>query len=211
MSGGLFITFEGGDGAGKSAQISLLSDHLTGQGRSVVPLREPGGTKAGDMIRSILLSGDTGDIDPVTELLLFSAARREIVSTIIAPALEEGKIVLCDRFYDSTMAYQGFGRKVDLKLIETVTKTVCDDITPDRTIFLDLPVEEGLNRAEARLSEDGTGEGRFENERLEFHQRVRQGFLAIAKEEPERIKTVDATGSIEEVFDRVKGALEDIL
>ena len=211
MSRGLFITFEGGDGCGKSTQLMLTEEWIKDQGRNVVMLREPGGTKAGDMIRSILLSDDTGDLDPMTELLLFSAARRELFATVIAPALEEGKVILCDRFYDSTLAYQGYGRGMDLSFIETVTKTVCDATIPNRTILLDLPVEEGLKRAEARLSEDNSGEGRFEKETLDFHHRVREGFLAIAKQEPERVKTIGASGTVEEVFAQIKNAIKGIL
>ena len=189
----------------------LTEEWLKDQGRNVVMLREPGGTKAGDMIRSILLSDDTGDLDPMTELLLFSAARRELLATVIAPALEEGKVILCDRFFDSTLAYQGYGRGVDHLFIEMVSNFICGDTTPTKTIFLDLPVEEGLKRANARLSIDGSSEGRFEKETLDFHHRVREGFLAIAKQEPERVKTIGASGTVEEVFAQIKNAIKGIL
>lgn len=211
VSNSLFITFEGGEGCGKSTQIAILASKLKEMGRDVVSLREPGGTKAGDMIRSILLSDETGALDPITELLLFTAARREIVTTVIKPALDSEAVVLCDRFADSTLAYQGYGRGVDKAFIANCAATACGDVWPDRTIFFDLPPEKGLLRAGARLTEDQSGEGRFEEEALEFHKKVRDGFMKIAEDNPGRVKTVDARGAIEDVAAKVFEAVSDIL
>jgi len=206
---GSFIVFEGCEGSGKSTQIRLLAERLESMGYSVVTTREPGGTPAGSAIRQILLSPETGALDPMTELLLFLSARRELVKNVVVPALEKGEIVLCDRFSDSTMAYQGYGRGLDKKFVSDLNSTVLEGLKPDRVVVLDLPVEEGLGRANGRMMGEGRGEARFEDEDIEFHKRVRDGFLKIAAAEPDRIKVVDAASAIGEVSANVFKAIED--
>lgn len=209
---GVFITFEGIEGSGKSTQIKLLADRLESIGKDVLVTREPGGTPKGTMIRKILLNPETGVLDPMTELLLFSAARRELVATVLYPALKLGAVVLCDRFADSTMAYQGYGRGMNRDLIRGLNKTVCGGIWPIRTIVLDLPVEAGLVRANRRFATAGLAESRFENERLDFHERVRRGFLALAEAEPARFAVINGASPKEEVreniWDAVKGMFD---
>ena len=208
---GMFITFEGVEGCGKTTQMSLAADRLRAMGHTVETTREPGGTPAGAAVRKILLSPDTGDLDPMTELLLFSAARRELITRVIRPALETGAIVLCDRFADSTTAYQGYGRGLDMELIRKITETTLDGLWPDLTIVLDVPAEEGLKRANGRMEKEGRGEARFENEDVEFHRRVRQGFLDIAKREPGRVKVVDSTRPLEAVSEATLWIMKETL
>jgi len=207
----MFITFEGIEGCGKTTQIALLAGKLSAAGADVVSTHEPGGTRAGTVIRKILLQSESGPLNPVTELLLFSASRSQLVSSVIMPALLEGKVVLCDRFYDSTRAYQGHGRGLDLEMIRQAIDIATGGLTPDRTILLDMPAEAGLDRAMTRLMKERTDEARFEEEGLKFHRLVREGFLSIAAQEPERVRIVDASGSVEEVHLRVMAALQDIL
>ncbi|VAX23626.1 Thymidylate kinase [hydrothermal vent metagenome] len=207
MSKGGFITFEGTEGCGKSVQIWTLAEKLRSEGHDVILTREPGGTETGTDIRKILLRPETGHIDPVTELLLFSAARREIVTQIIAPAIKKGSIVLCDRFADSTVAYQGSARGMDLTLIDEMIRLACGDVWPDMTLILDLPVEEGLKRADKRIEGEGTCEARFEAESLAFHHKVREGFMKIAEKDPARVKLINAVGTIDEVHVRVYKAV----
>ncbi|MDH5637029.1 MAG: dTMP kinase, partial [Nitrospinota bacterium] len=176
----MFITFEGIEGCGKTTQIRLLCDKLSASGADVVTTHEPGGTHAGTEIRKILLRSGSGPMDPVTELLLFSAARSELVDAVIMPAILQGKLVLCDRFYDSTLAYQGHARGVDMEVVRTVTQIATGGLAPDRTIVLDLPVETGLDRAMARMMTVKNPEARFEEEGIRFHNLVRDGFLTIA-------------------------------
>ncbi|VAX20129.1 Thymidylate kinase [hydrothermal vent metagenome] len=209
--GRLFITFEGIEGAGKSTQIALLKDRLEAGGHEVVVTREPGGTWVGAQIRKIALDSSTGELNPVTELFLFSAARSELVSTVIKPALTGGKIVLCDRFTDSSLAYQGYGRRVEKKIIENVITLACGGVFPGLTILLDLPVEKGLKRSRDRLSKEKSNEGRFERENQEFHERVRAGFLEIAAACPERVKVIEATGSPEVISKKVWGIIEKVI
>ncbi|MBI4665486.1 MAG: dTMP kinase [Nitrospinae bacterium] len=208
---GVFITFEGIEGSGKSTQINLLADRLRADGWQVVVTREPGGTPAGQALRKILLDPATGSLDSLTELLLFSAARRELVSKIIAPAVSAGQIVLCDRFADSTVAYQGYGRGMDISSIKSITQMVCGDAWPDKTIILDLPVEDGLKRASARFAVEGHAEARFEYEGVKFHIRVREGFQKIAQAEPERVTLIGATGDVEDVALSVYESVKRIL
>ncbi len=183
---GFFVTFEGGDGAGKTTQIERAKSWFEERGRSVVTLREPGGCPLGERVRPLLLD-PVFDHDPFTELLLFSAARRSLVETVIFPALADGKVVLCDRFADSTVAYQGYGRGIDRLFIDSLNKRVCSDAWPHLTLLLDLPVTVGRERAGRR----GVGD-RFEREEEAFHQRVRDGFLAIAAADPDRMVIVNA-------------------
>ncbi|MBI5814528.1 MAG: dTMP kinase [Nitrospinae bacterium] len=213
--GGVFITFEGVEGCGKSTQLTMLGKTLEARGHRVLLTREPGGlpgqSPAGEAVRRILLDPATGALDPMTELLLFSAVRRELVTKVIAPALEKGMVVICDRFADSTMAYQGFGRGMDKDMINDMNRKVCGAVWPSRTVLLDMPVELGLERANGRMKSEGRGEARFEDEKLEFHKRVRGGFLSIAENEPQRVRAVDASRSVEDVAASVTGAVADVL
>jgi dTMP kinase len=192
---GRFITLEGGEGAGKSTQISLLAAHLRTLGIEVVETREPGGAPGAERIRELLIDGPTDRWDGVTEALLHFAARREHVGRTILPALERGAWVVCDRFADSTRAYQGYGLGVAKEVIETLYRQTVGSLKPDLTVILDLPVEEGLRRAGQRR----TGGTRYERMDAAFHMRMRDGFLEIARAEPERCAVIDATGSIETV------------
>ncbi len=192
---GFFITFEGPEGAGKSSQIKLLETALSGQGFTVVTTREPGGTPLAEQIRDVVKHYNGPEtVLPETELLLFAAARAQHVRQVILPALAAGKVVLCDRFCDSTEAYQGAGRALDLDFLRTLNRFAAAGRMPDLTILLDLPPEIGLARAQSRGLAQGGGSGdRLEAERLDFHRRVRDAYLAIARREPERVRIFDAT------------------
>ena len=205
-----FITFEGCDGTGKSTQIKLLESHLRAQRRSCVITREPGGTNLGRHIRRFLLEVGNQPIDSPTELFLYLADRAQHVQEIIIPALAQGKMVLCDRHTDSTMAYQGYGRGIDLELLRRLNNMASYDRRPDLTFLLDCPVHIGLSRTAERNSRaPGTHvEDRFEKEKLEFHEKVRQGFLEIASAEPGRISVIDASGTIEEVSDTIRAIID---
>lgn len=196
---GRFITLEGGEGAGKSTQIAGLAKRLEAAGIGVIATREPGGAPGADTIRSILVSGDTDRWDPMSEALLNFAARREHLMRTIWPALERGHWVLSDRFADSTMAYQGYGHGIDRELIAALYRAAVGDFHPDMTIILDLPVTEGLRRANERNGAAGAGEDRYERMDVAFHERLRSGFLAIAAAEPERCVVIDAGGEPDKV------------
>ncbi len=187
----LFITFEGGEGAGKSVQANTLYQRLLKLAISAVLTYEPGGTPLGDEISRWLKWTNTG-IPPLTELLLFNASRSQLVDTVIKPNLKNGKIVICDRFADSTIAYQGYGRGLDLKVVKTVNNAASRGLKPDLTILLDMPVSEGLARKPKM-------QDRFEKENAAFHERVRDGYLKLVAKEPERWLVVDAGQSKEEV------------
>ncbi len=194
---GLFITFEGIEGSGKSTQIALLRAALQEMGHAVIQTREPGGCAIGDQIRSILLHPENTALEPTAELLLYAAARAQHVTEIIRPALDSGKLVLCDRYTDATLAYQGDGRGLDQHLIAQLNKVASQATTPDLTILIDLQVETGLGRALSReIEQQDNSEGRFEREEMAFHQRVRDGYLTLAKAEPERFSIVDGGLSI---------------
>ncbi|MCF6178365.1 MAG: dTMP kinase [Geopsychrobacter sp.] len=195
-----FITFEGIEGSGKSTQITLLRDALKKSGYPVVETREPGGCPIADQIRSILLHPKNSNINATTELLLYAAARAQHVNDVIRPSLEQERLVLCDRYTDATYAYQGDGRNLDAKLIRQLNLVAAQGIFPDLTILIDLPVETGLGRAlsrEATLQDDS--EGRFERETIDFHKRVRDGYLNLAKQEPSRFVLVDGALAIEDL------------
>ena len=211
MAKGILITFEGMEGSGKTTHAALLADRLRGMGHDPLLTREPGGTPLGQRVREILLDPRTGELDPLTELLLFSAARRELVTQVTAPALAEGRIVLCDRYADSTRAYQGHGRGVDRDLIGRISSLVIAGATPARTLLFDLTPEEGLARAIGRNAREGGHETRFENEKLEFHRRVRDGFLAIARAEPNRVTVIDAAAPVERVQEAVVAAVAGVI
>jgi len=205
---GRFITFEGGEGSGKSTQLSRLAAYLDTQGISVVSTREPGGCPAAEDIRALLVTGETGRWDPLSEALLHYAARRAHFLETIAPALGDGRWVLSDRFADSTLAYQGYGHRLGRRAIETVAAAALGDqtsetIRPDLTLILDLPVAVGLARAGERA---GT-ETRYERLAVDFHERVRLGFLDIAKAEPERCVLIDAEGPPDAVERKVREAV----
>jgi len=205
---GRFITLEGGEGAGKSTQIVSLARRLEDSGIGVISTREPGGAPGADTIRSILVSGDVDRWDPMSEALLNFAARREHLIRTIWPALERGHWVLSDRFADSTMAYQGYGHGVDRDLIAALYRAAVGDFRPDLTIMLDLPVAEGLRRANLRNGETGGAEDRYERMDLAFHERLRAGFLEIAANERERCVVIDASATADEVAARIWRTVE---
>jgi dTMP kinase len=194
---GRFITFEGGEGVGKSTQIRLLAESLRKHTREVVTTREPGGTPLAEKLRHVVLSGQARYLGPLGEALLFSAARIDHLDRVIRPALARGAFVLCDRFADSTRVYQGAKGGVEPALLATLEKVTLAGCAPNLTLILDLPVEIGLARAGARRGEAAAD--RFEGEELTFHQGLRQGFLAIAAKEPERCAVIDAALPIEKV------------
>lgn len=196
---GRFITLEGGEGAGKSTQLRRLADTLAARGIDVVTTREPGGSPGAEEIRALLVSGETGRWGPVTEALLHTAARRDHLECTVWPALDAGRWVLCDRFLDSTMAYQGYGLGLGRDLIEGLQRTALGDFRPDLTLILDIVVEAGLRRAATRPG----GEDRYERMDIGFHQRLRDGFLDIARLEPGRCAVVDADADIDTVQARV--------
>ena len=205
MSGrGVFITFEGGEGSGKSTQLKLLAQRLEAVGVPVRTLREPGGTVVGEAVRTILLDPEHSGLDDTAEILLYEAARAQLVAEVIEPALEAGEVVLCDRFYDSTTAYQGHARGIDLDEVATLNRAATGGLAPDRTVVLDIDPRLGIERATSH------GADRLEGEDLAFHDAVRAGFLAIAAEEPSRVRVVDADGSVAEVSERIEAALRDV-
>ena len=199
---GLFITLEGGEGAGKSVQLEALAAELSGQGREVVTTREPGGTPLGERLREMLLSLDS-DLDPLAEAMLFAAARAELVTAVIRPALDLGHFVICDRYSDSTVAYQGYASGVDLMSIGQLNQIATGGLVSDLAVLLDLPVAEGLRRS--------GGSDRFESEDAAFHERVRAGYLALAEQDAERWLVVDATQPPETVTATILERVETLL
>lgn len=200
-TGGFFITLEGGEGAGKSTQIKLLADRLRQSGREVVTTREPGGTPEAEKIRDLLVHRDGGEWTPMAEILLFFAARNMHVETLIRPALAAGKIVISDRFTDSTRAYQSYGHGIDPYLIESLVRVSLQNFEPDLTFILDLDVKTGLARAGKRLTGEESGEDRFEQLDTAFHERLRRGYLEIAERNPGRCVVVDAARPVGEIAD----------
>jgi len=198
-----FITLEGVEGCGKSTQAALLGDWLKAQGHRVTTTREPGGCPISDRIRAILLDPQNSAITADTELFLYAAARSQHVAEVIIPALERGTSVICDRYIDATLAYQGYARGLDLSKIRHLNQLAAGAVVPDLTLLLDYPFESGLQRARQRNWDNpAVHEGRFESEDLEFHQRVREGYLRLAAEHP-RIRTLDAQGEIGSVHQRI--------
>ncbi len=209
---GVFITFEGIEGSGKSTQISQTAKYLSEHNEAVTLTREPGGTAIGDQVRKILLDPANTGLAPKAELLLYAAARSQHLAQLILPALEEGKIVLCDRFSDATIAYQGYGRGLDVNLIRSLDVMVTDGMRPDVTILLDIDAAAGLARARGRNSRGGfEAEARFENEHLSFHERVRRGYLELARQEPGRFRIVDASPSPDVIQNRIRQIIDDVL
>ncbi len=198
-----FITFEGIEGSGKTTQIQMLSNWLEERGVEHLLTREPGGTPIGDMIRRLVLDPIHSGITPSCELLLYAAARAQHIEQVIRPALEDGKLVLCDRFKDATIAYQGFGRGLPLDLVLGLHEFDVLSLKPDLTLLFDIDARLALGRARQRDTAKSSDENRFELEGLEFHQRVRTGYLEIAGSEPDRFLVIDARGSVAEVHQRV--------
>jgi dTMP kinase len=201
----MFITFEGIEGTGKTTHVARLAALMP----EAVVTKEPGGTPLSERVRAILLDPRETTMDAVTELLLYAAARRQHVVEVIKPALDRGKVVLCDRFTDSTLAYQGYGRLLNLDHLRMLNEWATGGVRPDLTVLFDVDEETGLRRARARndASAAHRDEGRFEAEDLRFFRRVREGYLALAKEEPQRWVIVDAGGSLDEVFESAKRVL----
>lgn len=210
----LFITCEGGEGSGKSTLIKKLSDTLRERGREVIVTREPGGIPLGESVRQLLLKRNHDvEIGSRAELMLFLAARAQHIEELIKPALDAGKIVLCDRFNDSTVAYQGYARGLGMESVQRLCTFICNGVEPDLTYFLDVDPSEGLKRT-LRTHKDTAGAGdmdRIEAEKLEFHQRVRQGMRRLAAQYPERIRTIDAEQPLEDVFNKAVSFLEPFL
>ena len=201
------ISFEGGDGSGKTTQLKLLEGYLVTQGKLCLCTREPGGTTLGRMIRQVLLEVGGEEISSPTELFLYLADRAQHVREVIQPALKSGKVVLCDRFTDSTLAYQGYGRGIDLEMLRDLNQMASRGVTPDLTFLLDCPVEVALSRTAQRVAEQRSGRGRedrFEGEKVEFHERVRRGFLELARKEPTRIYVLDASRPVQEVHEGIR-------
>lgn len=209
----MFITFEGPEGSGKSTQIGRAQQYLEAGGRRVVRTREPGGTPIADRIRGILLAAENAALTPKAELFLYFAARAQHVAEVIRPALESGAVVLCDRFADSTWAYQGYARGLGTELVEQVNELATGGLTPDCTLLFDLPVEIGLARARARADRKPgeLREDRFEREELDFHRRLRDGFLELARRYPARFRVLDAAAGIDEVWRRTRAILDEFL
>ncbi len=202
---GLFITLEGADGCGKSTQAAILADRIAATGREVVRLREPGGTAVSEKIRALLLDPENSEMAPECELLLFEASRAQLVRQVIEPALARGAVVVCDRFYDSTFAYQAAGRSLAEQTIRAANALGSCGVAPDRTLVLDMDTDAALSRA----TRDGAD--RMEAEGVAFQRRVREGYLRLVAEEPRRVRRVDATGTVEEVAGRLADALADLL
>lgn len=208
-----FISFEGGDGSGKTTHLRLLESYLLSKGHLCLCTREPGGTPLGKMIRRVLLEAGEEEIFSPTELFLYLADRAQHVREVVQPALEGGKLVLCDRFTDSTLAYQGYGRGVDLKMLRHLNQLASGGISPDLTLLLDCPVEVGLSRTANRVFGQGSKEreDRFEREQLDFHERVRRGFLELACAEPSRIHVLDAARPVEEIQQKIRDLIDERL
>lgn len=209
---GKFITFEGPEGSGKSTQIKLLSEKLADRGIKVLCTREPGGTPSGEAIRNILQHDAVDEpLSDRAELLLFTASRAQLMDRVILPALERGEWVLCDRFIDSTMAYQGFARGMDIDTLDAINDFAIASCKPDLTLLLDLDIERGFQRLEERYSDGKGSADRFEREARDFHFRVRDGYHKLAAREPERFRTIDADQSVDEVASAVWNTVKEAL
>jgi dTMP kinase len=209
---GFFITFEGVEGCGKTTQLRLLKERLEAAGERVTSTREPGGCPIADKMRAILLDAENSAITPLSELLLYAAARAQHVQEVILPALERGETVLCDRFTDATVAYQGHGRGLDLETIAQLNRLATGGLEPKLTLLIDCPVQIGLSRALARIeAAQGAREERFELESVRFHERVRAGYLELAAAHPERFLIIDGSGDVAQTEKLVIEALAERL
>lgn len=204
---GLFISFEGVEGAGKTTQIKLFHKYLEGKGYKVILTREPGGTPIGEKIREVLLDPENKEMNYMTELLLYCASRAQHLHEKILKKKKEGYIVICDRFSDSSLAYQGYARGIDIDLIEILNKTVVGDNMPDMTILIDIDPEKSLDRAIKSSKQEGGD--RIEQEKIEFHKRVWQGFREIARKDPKRVKTFDGDLDISEIHEKIVRSFEE--
>lgn len=193
---GIFITFEGGDGSGKTSQINLLKKYFEDKGKEVVISREPGGTQIGEKIRTIILDVNNSEMSDITEALLYAAARAQHVHEVIQPALEMGKVVICDRYVDSSVVYQGYARNLGIDKVTQINDIAINGLKPDKTFYLDLEASIGLNRKKNQAELD-----RLEIEKLEFHERVIQGYRNLANKYKDRIIQVDATLSVDEIHE----------
>lgn len=210
MARGRFITLEGGEGCGKSTQVARLKAALEAEGIGVLLVREPGGTWLSEQIRGLIKDQDTDAPCARAELLLFLAARAQLVRNVIRPALEEGRWVVCDRFSDSTMAYQGYGRGLPLGLVAEANDFACEGLKPDLTLLLDVSPETARRRMRSRESATKSSADRIEREGAEFHERIRRGFAELAKSEPSRIVTIDANGTPDDVWGEIWKSLTRI-
>jgi dTMP kinase len=211
ISGGILLTLEGPDGAGKSTQAALLAERIRATGREVVLTREPGGTPLGEAVRGVLLAATGEGRDPLTDAFLFNAARYELVGQVIRPALDRGAVVICDRFTDSTLAYQGYGAGVPIETLRALANIATDGLRPDRTILFDLPAEAGLRR---RTEGEQSDVNRFESadqHGLAFHERVRAGYLELAEADPGRWRVIDAGRDPEAVSSDLWKAARDLV
>jgi len=207
-----FITFEGIEGSGKTTQIRYLVEYFEKQGQPCVTTREPGGTTIGNKIRSILLDPESKGMDPTTELLLYMADRAQHIQFLVKPAMAAGKMVLCDRYFDATVVYQGYARGLNVDLIKKLHQILLNDLKPDVTILLDLPPQVGLKRAWKQLNngQRSDDESRFEEEKLKFHQRVRAGYLELAQLEPDRFHIIDAALDEQQVRNNILKIIDSI-
>ena len=207
----MFITLEGIEGSGKTTQIEAMIRWLEAAGHDCLATREPGGTAIGGQIRRVLLHPENDDLAPGAELLLYVADRVQHLETVIRPALAAGKVVVCDRYFDATLVYQGYARGLDQEMIRQLHQLACNGLTPDLTLLLDLAPEVGLARAWQRIQSDSTQvqESRFEKEKLAFHRRVREGYLDVVRQEPERYVVIDAGADALAVQDRIESVLAD--
>ena len=204
---GLFITFEGIDYCGKTTQARKLASYLKMKNHSILLIREPGGDRISEKIRKLLLNEKNAGMTPMAELLLYEASRAQLTQKVILPALKLGKTVVCDRYYDSTLAYQIYGRGLDHKMIRWLNQIATFGLSPDLTILIDVPLEDTLGRREKeRRKED-----RLEKENIEFHRKIRQGYLKIARQNPKRIKIVDGRGDIDQTWQKVRKAIDAYL
>ncbi len=201
MRKGFFITVEGTDGSGKTTQFKLMANYLREKGFDVITIREPGGTPIGEKIRSIILDPENAEMKDMTELILYAASRAQLSKEVIEPALAAGKLVLCDRFIDSSIAYQGFGRGLPIDFIKEINETATEGLSPDLTFFFDLAPEQALTRIKGDTD-------RLEKQSMDFHKRVYDGYLEIWKRNSERVKRIDCTGTINEVFNDVVRILD---
>ena len=206
MRRGIFITMEGPDGSGKSTQIALLKEYLEKEGYDVIITREPGGTKISENIREVILNPDYKEMSSVTEMLLYASARAQLIAEVIGPAIDSGKAVISDRFVDSSLVYQGIARGLGVEKVYEINKAAIGDYMPDVTFMLDLPAETGIARKKDQKELD-----RMEQESLDFHRSVAEGYREMARRFPERIKTIDATLPIEEICGIIKGRVKDLL